>query len=92
MRDERGPRRCDGDGAGRGCRGRGARQSPGGRRQVALRAEHLYDGDVDGRAGPQTGLAVRAFQRRERLAVDGVAGAATRRALGRRGCRPTRPG
>ena len=53
--------------------------------QVALRAEHLYGGDVDGRPGPQTGQAVRAFQRRERLAVDGVAGTATRRALGRRG-------
>jgi murein DD-endopeptidase MepM/ murein hydrolase activator NlpD len=56
--------------------------------QVALRAERLYSGDVDGRPGPQTGLAVRAFQRRERLAIDGVAGSATRRALGRRG-RPT---
>jgi murein DD-endopeptidase MepM/ murein hydrolase activator NlpD len=53
--------------------------------QVALRAEHLYGGDVDGRPGPQTGVAVRAFQRRERLAIDGVAGPATRRALGRRG-------
>ena len=53
--------------------------------QVALRAEHLYGGDVDGRPGPQTGQAVRAFQRRRRLAVDGVAGSATRRALGRRG-------
>jgi murein DD-endopeptidase MepM/ murein hydrolase activator NlpD len=53
--------------------------------QVALRAEHLYGGDVDGRPGPQTGLAVRAFQRRRRLAIDGVAGSATRRALGRRG-------
>jgi murein DD-endopeptidase MepM/ murein hydrolase activator NlpD len=53
--------------------------------QVALRAEHLYEGDVDGRPGPQTGLAVRAFQRRARLATDGVAGSATLRALGRRG-------
>jgi murein DD-endopeptidase MepM/ murein hydrolase activator NlpD len=53
--------------------------------QVALRAEHLYDGDVDGRAGPLTDTAVRRFQRRERLVVDGVAGPATRRALGRRG-------
>jgi murein DD-endopeptidase MepM/ murein hydrolase activator NlpD len=53
--------------------------------QVALRAVQLYGGNVDGRPGPQTALAVRAFQRRARLAVDGVAGAATRRALGRRG-------
>jgi murein DD-endopeptidase MepM/ murein hydrolase activator NlpD len=53
--------------------------------QVALRAEHLYRGDVDGRPGPQTSLAIRAFQRRRRLAIDGVAGPATRRALGRRG-------
>jgi murein DD-endopeptidase MepM/ murein hydrolase activator NlpD len=52
--------------------------------QVALRAEHLYRGDVDGQAGPQTRSAVRTFQRRERLAVDGIAGPATRRALGRR--------
>jgi murein DD-endopeptidase MepM/ murein hydrolase activator NlpD len=53
--------------------------------QVALRAEHLYRGDVDGNAGPLTETAVRRFQRRERLVVDGVAGPATRRALGRRG-------
>lgn len=53
--------------------------------QVALRAVHLYSGDVDGRAGPQTRSAVRMFQRRKRLAVDGIAGPATRLALGRRG-------
>jgi murein DD-endopeptidase MepM/ murein hydrolase activator NlpD len=53
--------------------------------QVALRAKHLYTGDVDGRAGPQTRLAVRAFQARRGLVIDGIAGPATRRALGARG-------
>jgi murein DD-endopeptidase MepM/ murein hydrolase activator NlpD len=53
--------------------------------QVALRAERLYAGDVDGHAGPQTRRAVRQLQRRRGLAVDGIAGPATRRALGRRG-------
>jgi murein DD-endopeptidase MepM/ murein hydrolase activator NlpD len=56
--------------------------------QVALRAERVYGGDVDGEAGPRTRAAVRAFQRRARLTVDGVAGPQVRRALGRRG----RPG
>ena len=40
--------------------------------QVALRAEGLYRGPIDGIAGPQTKRAVRAFQRREGIAVDGV--------------------
>lgn len=53
--------------------------------QVALRAKGLYDGTVDGVRGPGTQAAVRAFQRRAGLAADGVAGAGTRRALGRRG-------
>src|SRR3954469_11760337 len=53
--------------------------------QVALRALHLYHGGIDGVAGPGTKRAVRALQRRHRLAVDGVAGPQTRRALGRRG-------
>jgi murein DD-endopeptidase MepM/ murein hydrolase activator NlpD len=53
--------------------------------QVALRAEHLYRGGVDGVAGPATRAAVRRLQRRRRLAVDGVAGPRTLRALGRRG-------
>jgi murein DD-endopeptidase MepM/ murein hydrolase activator NlpD len=65
--------------------------------QVALRAEELYGGNVDGVAGPATRLAVRRLQARRRLAVDGVAGPRTRRALGRRGrprlgSRPLRAG
>jgi peptidoglycan hydrolase-like protein with peptidoglycan-binding domain len=50
--------------------------------QVALRAQGLYRGAVDGIKGPQTRGAVLAFQRRAGLAVDGVAGPRTRRALG----------
>ena len=53
--------------------------------QVALRANGLYVGDIDGLRGPGTGSALRAFQRRRGLRPDGVAGLRTRRALGRRG-------
>ena len=53
--------------------------------QVALRAHGLYDGPIDGIAGPQTAAAVRAFQRRARLKVDGIAGIQTRIALGKLG-------
>ncbi len=53
--------------------------------QVALRGVGLYGGTVDGVAGPATGAAVRRFQSRHGLAADGVAGAQTRLALGRRG-------
>ncbi|HTE60259.1 MAG TPA: peptidoglycan-binding protein [Solirubrobacteraceae bacterium] len=65
--------------------------------QAALRAELLYDGDVDGIAGPMTRSAVRRLQARRGLEVDGIAGARTRRALGRRGrpalgSRPLREG
>jgi murein DD-endopeptidase MepM/ murein hydrolase activator NlpD len=61
--------------------------------QVALRAKGLYSGTVDGVSGPATRAAVRSFQRRAGVAIDGVAGPRTLMALGRRG-RPqlgTRP-
>jgi peptidoglycan hydrolase-like protein with peptidoglycan-binding domain len=50
--------------------------------QVALRAHGLYQGAIDGIAGPQTRRAVLVFQRRKGLAVDGRAGPRTRAALG----------
>src|SRR5436305_10301560 len=53
--------------------------------QVALKAEHLYRGSIDGIAGPQTVGAVRSFQSKHHLTVDGIAGPQTRHALGRRG-------
>jgi LysM repeat protein len=53
--------------------------------QVALRAYGFYLGPIDGVSGTGTATAVRAFQRSSRLAVDGIAGATTRRALGRLG-------
>ena len=53
--------------------------------QVALRAQRLYAGSVDGIDGPGTVAAVRRLQRRSRLDADGIAGPLTRRTLGRRG-------
>ena len=53
--------------------------------QVGLRAKGVYAGTVDGVLGPETTDAVRKLQRRAGLAVDGVAGANTRKALGRFG-------
>jgi peptidoglycan hydrolase-like protein with peptidoglycan-binding domain len=50
--------------------------------QVALRAWGLYDGPIDAIDGPGTRAAVRAFQQRAGLPVDGVAGRRTRKALG----------
>jgi peptidoglycan hydrolase-like protein with peptidoglycan-binding domain len=63
----------------------GAGESPVAALQVALSARGLYDGTIDGVAGPSTTAAVRAFQHRAHLAVDGVAGPRTRAALGRYG-------
>jgi peptidoglycan hydrolase-like protein with peptidoglycan-binding domain len=50
--------------------------------QVALRAHDLYQGAIDGIAGPQTRRAVVVFQRRKGLVADGRAGPRTRAALG----------
>jgi murein DD-endopeptidase MepM/ murein hydrolase activator NlpD len=53
--------------------------------QVALKANGLYDGTIDGVRGPGTENAVRTFQRKRGLSADGFAGSTTRKALGRRG-------
>jgi peptidoglycan hydrolase-like protein with peptidoglycan-binding domain len=53
--------------------------------QVALRAHGLYRGAVDGIQGAQTNRAIRTFQRRHGLAVDGVVGPRTRAKLGKLG-------
>jgi hypothetical protein len=50
--------------------------------QVALRAFGLYEGPIDGVAGPATVSGLKRFQRRAGLAPDGAPGPATRRALG----------
>jgi peptidoglycan hydrolase-like protein with peptidoglycan-binding domain len=63
----------------------GAGRSPVAALQVALSERGLYSGTIDGVAGPTTTVAVRAFQRRARLPVDGIAGTRTRAALGRYG-------
>lgn len=53
--------------------------------QVALRAHGLYKGPIDGIQGAGTRKAVRTFQRHSGLEADGLAGPATRKALGRLG-------
>ena len=50
--------------------------------QVALRAQGLYRGPIDGLAGPLTAGAVRAFQRTHGLPATGIADGKTRAALG----------
>jgi LysM repeat protein len=50
--------------------------------QVALRAQGLYLGSIDGIIGPKTVAAVRTFQRVHRLRVTGIADLPTRRELG----------
>jgi murein DD-endopeptidase MepM/ murein hydrolase activator NlpD len=79
------------------CVGVGAGRSPVAALQVALSERGLYSGTIDGVPGPTTTAAVRAFQRRAHLRVDGVAGSRTRTALGRYGrhtlgMRPLRAG
>jgi len=51
--------------------------------QVVLRDRGYYRYAVDGLLGPQTVTAVRHFQQRRGLIVDGIPGLQTRRALGR---------
>jgi LysM repeat protein len=53
--------------------------------QIALRQHGLYRGPIDGVQGPKTVRAVRTFQRRQGLTVDGLAGPRTRAALGSHG-------
>jgi Transglycosylase SLT domain/Putative peptidoglycan binding domain len=53
--------------------------------QVALRSHGVYGGPIDGIRGPLTRRAVRTFQRRHGLRVDGVVGRRTRAELGRLG-------
>lgn len=50
--------------------------------QVALRAQGLYDGPIDGIVGPRTVAGIRAFQHTHGLRVTGIADARMRRALG----------
>src|ERR687898_935476 len=53
--------------------------------QVAPRAHGFYKGPIDGIAGPATAQAVRAFQWKAGITVDGIAGLQTRTALGKLG-------
>lgn len=50
--------------------------------QTKLKNWGYYSGSVDGIFGSQTTTAVRSFQRKNGLTVDGVVGSATQRALG----------
>ena len=50
--------------------------------QSKLKSLGLYNGDLDGDFGPKTGAAVREFQRRARLDIDGIVGEDTLESLG----------
>ena len=50
--------------------------------QTKLKSWGYYNGNVDGIYGSQTANAVRYFQRKNGLAVDGIAGSATLKAMG----------
>ena len=50
--------------------------------QQKLKSWGYYDGDVDGIFGSQTQAAVKAFQKKNGLTVDGIAGPATLAAMG----------
>ena len=60
--------------------------------QIALRERGLYPEPIDAVQGPKTVRAVRTFQRRHRLVVDGIAGPRTLTALGLTGRRPSARG
>jgi len=49
--------------------------------QLALRETGFYHGTIDGKQGPQTREALKAFQRSQGLTPDGVAGPKTQTAL-----------
>ncbi|HLX18883.1 MAG TPA: peptidoglycan-binding protein [Gaiellaceae bacterium] len=50
--------------------------------QVALRAQGLYDGPIDGIVGPRTVAGIRAFQRTHGLRITGIADTRMRQDLG----------
>jgi len=51
--------------------------------QIALNKAGFYKGDVDGKQGPRTKAAIKAFQKAQGLKIDGVVGKATWQALSR---------